>query len=163
MRRPVRRGSFIRRVPLLALFLFLVAGTSSGHAQDDAAKKDLKALQGDWTIAALEVNGMDVPADKLEGTVLTVKDGRYTVKIKDKVINTALIELDPKKDPKELNMTPQEGANKDKLHKAIYKIEGDTFKMARGLNPDQDRPDQFATWPGTNCFVITWKKKASSQ
>jgi len=142
-----------------ALILAL-GGVAWAGAGDDAAKKDLKALQGAWVIAALEVNGMEVAADKLEGTVLTIKDDRYIVKIKDKVINTAVIELNPKKDPKELNMTPQEGAAKDKLHKAIYKIEGDTFKMARGLNPEQDRPDQFATWPGTSYFVITWKKKS---
>ena len=141
-----------------ALILAL-GGVAWAGAGDDAAKKDLRALQGAWVIAAMEVNGMDVPADKLEGTVLTIKDDRYAVKIKDKVINTAVIELNPKKDPKELNMTPQEGAAKDKLHKAIYKIDGDTFKMARGLNAEQERPDQFATWPGTNVFVITWKRK----
>jgi len=135
----------------------LLAG--SVVAQDDAAKKDLKLLQGTWVMAGLEVNGADVPANKLEGTVLTIKDDRYIIKIKDKVINEAIIELDPAKSPKELNMTPHEGSNKDKLHKAIYKIEGDTFKMARGLNPDQERPNQFATWPGTNYFVVTWKKQ----
>lgn len=136
-----------------------LVGAALSVAQDDAAKKDLKTLQGTWVIAAMEVNGMDVPANKLEGTVLTIKNDRYMIKIKDKAINTAVIELDPKKNPKELNMTPQEGAGKDKLHKAIYKIEGDTFKMARGLNAEQERPDQFATWPGTNYFVITWKRK----
>jgi len=150
--------SMTRSATWTALILAL-GGVAWAGAGDDAAKKDLKALQGAWVIAALEVNGMEVAADKLEGTVLTIKDDRYIVKIKDKVINTAVIELNPKKDPKELNMTPQEGAAKDKLHKAIYKIEGDTFKMARGLNPEQDRPDQFATWPGTNVFVITWKRK----
>jgi uncharacterized protein (TIGR03067 family) len=128
-------------------------------AQDDAAQKDLKALQGTWVMAALEVNGMEISADRLEGAVLTIKDNVYIVKIKDKLINEALLELDPKKDPKELNMTPQEGANKDKVHKAIYKIEGATFKMARGLNPEQERPREFATWPDTNYFVVTWKKK----
>src|SRR5438132_14272512 len=137
----------------------MVALVATMSAQDDAAKNDLKLLQGTWVMAGLEVNGMDVPATKLEGTVLTIKDDRYIVKIKDKVINEAIIEIDPGKNPKELNMTPQEGSNKDKLHKAIYKIEGDTFKMARGLNPDQDRPNQFATWPGTNYFVVTWKRK----
>lgn len=136
-----------------------LVGAALSVAQDDVAKKDLKTLQGTWVIAAMEVNGMDVPANKLEGTVLTIKNDRYMIKIKDKAINTAVIELDPKKNPKELNMTPQEGAGKDKLHKAIYKIEGDTFKMARGLNAEQERPDQFATWPGTNYFVITWKRK----
>jgi uncharacterized protein (TIGR03067 family) len=146
-------------VPRFAAFSFLLALAGVAVAQDDAAKKDLKLLQGTWMMAGLEVNGMDVPANKLEGTVLTIKDDRYIIKIKDKLINEAVIELDPGKSPKELNMTPQEGSNKDKLHKAIYKIEGDTFKMARGLNPDQERPNQFATWPGTNYFVVTWKKK----
>jgi uncharacterized protein (TIGR03067 family) len=56
-------------------------------------------------------------------------------------------------------MTPQDGDKKDKLMKAIYKIDGDTFKVARGLNPEQERPTQFATWPDTNYFVVTWKKR----
>ena len=138
--------------------LLLIGGTLA-FAQDDAAKKDLRALQGEWVMAALEVNGTDVPANKLEGTVLTIKDDRYIVKVKDKQTTTAAIELNPKKNPKELNMTPQDGDKKDMLLKAIYRIDGDTFKMARGLNPEQERPNQFATWPGTNYFVVTWKKK----
>ncbi len=137
------------------VFLLSIRANAS---QDNAAEKDLKLLQGNWTMAALEVNGAEVPPNKLEGTVLTVKDNQYIIKVKDKLTTTALLELDPVKTPKELNMTPQDGPNKDKLHKGIYKIEGDTFKMARGLNPDQERPSQFATWPGTNYFVVTWKR-----
>ena len=144
---------------LASITILLFAGAAPVFAQGDAAKKDLKLLQGTWVMAALEVNGTDVPASKLEGTVLTIKDDRYTVKVKDKLVTTAVIELDAKKDPKELNMTPQDGDKKDKLQKALYKIEGDTFKMARGLNPEQERPHQFATWPGTDYFVVTWKKK----
>ena len=143
----------------MSLAALLIVGTGLIFAQDDDAKKDLKLLQGAWVMAALEVNSVDVPANKLEGTELTITDDRYIVKVKDKLISTAVIELAAKKEPKELNMTPQDGANKDKLHKAIYKIEGDTFKMARGLNPEQERPNQFATWPNTNYFVVTWKKK----
>jgi len=142
-----------------SMTILLIVGTALVFAQDDAAKKDLKLLQGTWVMAALEVNGTDVPANKLEGTVLTIKDDRYVVKVKDKLVTTAIIVLDAKKDPKELNMTPQDGDKKDKLQKAIYKIEGDTFKLARGLNPEQERPRQFATWPDTNYFVVTWKKK----
>jgi uncharacterized protein (TIGR03067 family) len=140
----------------LPLLFALVAGAAS--TQDDAAKRDLKLLQGAWIMAALEVNGTEVPANKLEGTVLTIKENQYIVRVKDKLTTTAVMELDPAKNPKELNMTPQDGANKDKLHKGIYKIDGDTFKVARGLNPDQERPNQFATWPGTNYFVVTWKR-----
>jgi uncharacterized protein (TIGR03067 family) len=140
----------------IAFPVLIAAGLVAG---EDAARKDLKLLQGAWVMVALEVNGADVPIEKLQGTVLTIKDNSYVVKIKDKIINTALIELDPAKDPKHFNMTPQEGSNKDKLHPAIYKIDGETFKMARGLNPEQERPNQFATWPGTNYFVVTWKRQ----
>jgi uncharacterized protein (TIGR03067 family) len=141
---------------LLALSLaFLLTGA----AQNDAAKKDLESIQGTWVMEALEVNGMDVAAEKLNGAVLTIKGDRYELKLKDKVINVFTLKLHPGKSPKELDMTAQEGANKDKVHRGIYKIENGKFIFARGLEPEQDRPTEFATWPGTNCFVVTWKKQ----
>src|SRR5688572_27399942 len=123
---------------------------------EDAVKKDLKAMEGNWVMAALEVNGRDVAVDKL-GSSLTIKGSDYVVTIKDKKFAVA-ISLDPAKDPKEMNMLFQEGANKDKVHKAIYKIEKDTLFICRGLNPEHDRPREFATWPDTGYFVVRWKK-----
>jgi uncharacterized protein (TIGR03067 family) len=117
----------------------------------------LAALQGAWTIAALEVNGVDVPAKKLEGTTLTIKGDQYVVTMKDRTFANA-IKLDPSKDPKEIDMTPTDGDKKDLVHKGIYRIEKDTFKICRGLNPELARPNQFATWPNTDYFVITWKR-----
>lgn len=123
----------------------------------DAAQKDLQALQGEWTMAALEVNGQDVPPDRLGNTTVRIKGSDYVIKIKDKTF-PVVVKLDPSRDPKEMDMVPQDGAAKDKVHKAIYKIEKDTFILCRGLNPDQDRPREFATWPNTNYFVVKWKK-----
>ena len=127
-------------------------------ATQKAAKKDLQALQGTWKLAALEVNGVDVPVAKLDGTLVTIKDEFYIVKVKDRDFKVVL-KLDPGKEPKEMDMIFQEGANKDKVHKGIYKIEKDQLKICRGLTPDQDRPNQFATWPNTNVFVATWQRK----
>ncbi|MCS7047301.1 MAG: TIGR03067 domain-containing protein [Gemmataceae bacterium] len=141
---------------LLALAGALACLSPSAH---DPHAKDLQALQGEWLMAALEINGEHIAAARLEGTVLTIKGNRYIVKVKDRLTAEAIIELDASKDPKELNMTPQDGGNKDKLQKAIYKIAGDTFTMARGLNPEQERPRHFATLPGTNTFVVTWKRR----
>jgi len=123
------------------------------------AAKDLKKLQGEWYIAAMEVNGTNVASGRLEGTILTIKDDRYTVKVKD-LTTTCKITLDPAKDPKEIDMLFLDGANKDRTLKGIYKIlDANSFQMVRGLAPEQDRPRDFATWPDTNIFVITWKKK----
>jgi uncharacterized protein (TIGR03067 family) len=136
-------------------------GKERGYEAGKAPKKaagDLDKLQGKWTIAALEVNGMNVAPENLEGTVLTIEDDSYVVKLKDQTI-ACRITLDPAKDPKEIDMYFLDGANKDKTQKGIYKIGSDTFQMARGLFPDQERPREFATWPDTNYFVVTWKMK----
>jgi uncharacterized protein (TIGR03067 family) len=124
----------------------------------EAAKKDLKLLQGTWTMTALEVNGQDVSIDKLEGTTVTIKGDRYEVTVKGKKHGCTL-KLDPAKDPKEVDMVFSEPGGADKVNKGIYKVDGDTLKIARGLNPDQARPNQFATWPNTNYFVVSWKRK----
>lgn len=127
------------------------------QANDDTVQKDLKALEGAWTISAMEVNGIEVPEKKLEGTTLTIKGDQYLIKIKDRSFPTT-IKLDPSKSPKEIDMIPTEGDKKDQVHKGIYSIDKESFKICRGLNPDQARPNQFATWPNTNYFVITWKR-----
>jgi uncharacterized protein (TIGR03067 family) len=159
----------IRRFALIASALaFIACGAASTQesasaqtepkAQNEKAAKDLAKLQGQWIIAALEVNGADVPAEKLEGTVLTIKDDRYAVKTKDQTISCK-ITLDPAKDPKEIDMLFLDGANKDQTQKGIYRFAGETFQMVRGLSPEQNRPRDFATWPDTNYFLVTWKKK----
>ena len=140
-----------------ALLFLLVAGTSLAQ-NEDAVKKDLKALEGTWVLSALEVNGVDVPLAKLDGSILEIKGDVYTILRKDKR-DSVTLKLNPAKSPKEMDMIPQEGDRKDKVLKGIYMIEKDTFKFCRGLNHDQDRPGVFATWPNTNYFVATWKRK----
>ena len=144
------------KLPAVSLLLLLLVSQDAG---DDRIKQDLKRMQGTWTMAGLEVDGKDVPAAKLEGTVLTVKDDRYAVKVKDRVIECVL-RLDPSKDPKAVDMVFAEPGGGEKVLKGIYQVENDTLKIARGLDAKQERPGQFATWPGTTYFVVTWKRQA---
>jgi uncharacterized protein (TIGR03067 family) len=123
----------------------------------DQAKKDLARLQGTWTMAALEVDGKDVGADKVQDTTLTIKGDKYTIKVKKNEHGCA-IRLDPSKKPHAIDMIFSEPGSADKVHKGIYVIEGDTLKICRGLNAEDARPEQFATWPNTGYFVVTWKR-----
>jgi uncharacterized protein (TIGR03067 family) len=141
---------------LVLLFTLITLG-GRGQEKQDIAKKDLDQMQGTWTMEALEVNGKLVPQDKL-GALLVIKANKYIVTVKKKAQETT-ITLDPGKKPKAIDMVFGEGANKDKVHKGIYSIDGDTLKICRGLNPDQERPTEFGTWPDTNYFLVTWKRK----
>ena len=144
----------MKRVSLLfvSAVVFLAAEPA------DEAKKDLVKLQGDWVMASLEVDGKQVPADKLEGTVLTIKGDKYIVKVKD-MKHEVTITLDAKQKPKHIDMAFPDGPNAPKIGKGIYKIENDTFVLCRAQATDGERPAQFGTWPNTGVFMVTWQRK----
>lgn len=121
-------------------------------------KWELFRLQGTWEMAALEVNGEEVPQKKLKGTTLTIRGDKYVVKVKD-VEHEVKIELDPKKDPRAIDMHLPDGNEAPKLAKGVYDLDGDTFRICRHQMAGEERPAQIGTWPDTNLFVVTWKRK----
>jgi len=123
-----------------------------------AAKKDVAALQGKWVMTALEVDGKLVAEDKIKDTFLIIKHNTYTTQVKGKGHETTFT-LDPAKNPKAIDMVFTEGDKKDRVLRGIYVIDGDTLKICRGLQPEQERPTEFGTWPNTNLFLVTWKRQ----
>jgi len=145
----------MKRITCFALSALLLI---SANPADDA-KKDLEKLQGEWIMAALEIEGKPVPDDKIQGTTLTIKGDKYVVSSKDNKYEV-VITLDPSKDPKAIDMAFPDGADAPKIGKGIYKIEGDTFILVRAQATDNERPTTFGTWPNSGCFMVTWKHKA---
>jgi uncharacterized protein (TIGR03067 family) len=142
---------------LVTTILCLAVAQSSN---DDKAKKDLERMQGAWVLHALEINGKDVPAPKLDGTILIIKKDEYYTKVKDKEQLGFRLKLDPSKNPKAVDMIKTMPGGTEEVIKGIYTFENDTLKFCRGLAASQERPGQFATWPDTNYFVVTWKKQS---
>jgi uncharacterized protein (TIGR03067 family) len=138
--------------PLLCLAL-------AQPTNDEKAKKDLAILQGKWTMHALEINGKLVAPKQIADTFLEVKGDVYRTIVKGKEHPGLRMKLDAGKDPRAIDMILTEGGV-EKVYKGIYKVENDEFKMCRGAIPEKERPNQFATWPDTNYFVVTWKKVA---
>lgn len=147
---------FLKSLWLAPLFCLALAQPSTR----DKAKKDLERMQGTWTMQALEVNGKDVTAEKLQDTILIIKGDEYRTKIKGKEPLGFRLKLDPSKDPKAVEMIQIQPDGVEIAIKGIYTFENDSFKICRGLTPAQERPNQFATWPDTNYFVVTWKRQA---
>lgn len=144
----------LTKLSTLAAFVALALAQGSG---EDAAKKDLERLQGSWTMHALEINGKSVT--KIQDTNLTIKKNEYTTMVRKKEQPGLKFKLDPSKNPKWIDMTQPQPDGTEKVLKGIYKIEDDTFVICRGTAPEHERPNQFATWPDTGYFVVTWKKQ----
>lgn len=124
----------------------------------DEGKRELARLQGEWVMAGLEVNGETVPEGKLKGTTLTIRGDKYAVKVK-KTTHETTIKLYPEKSPKAIDMFFPDGPDLPRLSEGVYEVDGDTLKICRRQTPGEPRPTKMGTWPDTDLFVVTWKRK----
>ena len=127
----------MKRLLLLAVPVVLLLAAEPA----DEAKKELEKLQGEWVMAALEVDGKAVPEEKLQGTTLTIKGDKYTVSVKDSK-HEVTIKLDPSQKLKHIDMLFPNGTDLPKVGKGIYKLDGDD-KMTFCFKPEGDRPTKY--------------------
>lgn len=140
------------------LYALLVAIAPLSGGDTPKVPADLEKLQGEWTMIGLEVREEAVPAEKLAGTTLVIKKDKYTTVVKKKEYPVTFT-LDPKPDPKHIDMLIPGDSGEPRLSKGIYKIEKDKLIIARGQAPGGDRPRNFVSSAADDVFVVTWERK----
>jgi uncharacterized protein (TIGR03067 family) len=149
----------LREVVILGLGCLVAALTiSTAGAQDDAAKKELKKLEGTWATVSIEAAGQKVTdADKIKTRKLTTKGEKYTLKVGDETVQ-GTIEINPTKKPKTMDVKPDSGSNKGKTLLGIYELEGDNLRICLAP-PGKDRPTEFASEAGTAHQLVVYKRE----
>jgi uncharacterized protein (TIGR03067 family) len=122
-----------------------------------SSSDDLKQLQGTWRLAAGEANGETINSDNLAAVTVTVKDDTYEVAGGDNS-HRGTFSVDPSKSPKEMNVRPADGNDAGKTIRAIYELDGDTFRACYGEG-DGERPTAFKTGPDGGSMLVTYKRK----
>lgn len=141
---------------LLALCLPALAWT----ADDDAAKKEIDKMQGEWQLVKQTRNGEEVPEEMTKKISRTVKDSTFILTVPGEdgeVKMKAEFRLDPSKNPKEIDVNFKEGPAEGQSLKAIYEFDGDTFKTCYGA-PGTDRPKKFDASEGSEHTISVWKR-----
>ena len=138
----------------------LVAALAIGRAgaQDDAAKKEMKKLEGTWATVSIEAAGQKVTdEDKIKTRKLTTKGDKYMLKVGDETVQ-GTIEINPTKKPKTIDVKPDSGTNKGKTLLGIYELDGDGLKICLAP-PGKDRPTAFATRPADGQQLVVYKRE----
>jgi uncharacterized protein (TIGR03067 family) len=144
------------RMPIRSsVCLVLVLAFTLSVRSDDA--KDADTLQGTWLPAEAEIAGQKFPEEIRKTMKLVVKDDKYTVNVGDKV-DQGTVKLKPSAKPKEMTITGTDGPNKGKTFLAIYERDGDTLKVCYDLS-GKAHPTEFKTTPGTQLFLVTYKRE----
>lgn len=139
---------------MTALVATLFAGALL--AADDA-KKDMAALDGEWTMVSGIANGKKLDDERVKSAKRVTKDGETTVHFGDDLYFKAKFTIDASKKPKTIDYKFTEGPNKDKTVLGIYEVDGDTVKFCFG-QPDKERPKEFGSKEDSGHTLSVWKK-----
>lgn len=131
---------------------------AAARADDDAAKKELKALQGKWVVVAAEQDGE--PLERVVGGVMTIKDNNFAIKTKGGTELKGDLILNPAKTPKHIDLAHQDGPLKDKTWQGVYELKGDTLKLCYAeADSEKERPTEFKTLKKSRLMLFELKRE----
>src|SRR5262249_4506728 len=122
-------------------------------SKEDPVKKEMKKLEGTWTVVTQEREGSPVKNSK--GT-FTFAKSKLTIRWDKDEEKGGKVKLDPTKSPKEMDIVADTPDGEVKL-KGIYQIKGDSLKMCIDQKGGK-RPTNFTTKAGTGQILIVLKR-----
>jgi uncharacterized protein (TIGR03067 family) len=142
--------------PLVLLAAGVLWAADAGT--DEAGKKDLEKLEGDWAAVEYTADGQKLPTDDAQSLFRTVKGNDYTVLRFDKVIGKGTFTIDATKDPKTIDFLPATAKDKSQALPGIYQIDGDRVKFCYAP-AGKERPKEFASKEGSMVTLVVWERE----
>ena len=155
--------------PLWLLFLGMTP-LLAGDDTKDAAKNELKTLEGKWVLTAVEWDGkaptpQDVTSDAR--CELTIDGNKYKTGQVGEMYKKGkgFLRIDPGKKPKTIDFGNTEAFKRGETRYEIYELDGDTLKITsvqkdtEKIKPE-DRPKELKTAPKSGLIIEYWKRKS---
>lgn len=139
---------------LILLPLLLLLGADS--APDELVQKELQQFQGTWKPISMEMDGKFLTEEQIGKTRLTIKGEKFTFDT-GKDSHEGLYKIDPRREPKQLDIVITRGDEKGKTYLVIYKFaEG---KMVQCMeNSNAKRPLDFTGSKGSGNLLEYWER-----
>ena len=143
----------MRRTVPVTVVLVLVGAA----AAQDAVKKEMALLEGEWSMVSGEADGLAMPKETVTSGKRVAKDGETTITFGGQVYFKAKFTIDPTKKPRAIDYAMTEGPTRGKTHLGIYELDGDTVKFCFAA-PGKDRPTEFTAKQGSGRTLSVWKR-----
>jgi uncharacterized protein (TIGR03067 family) len=141
----------------LTVLAFVVLALTGFADAQDAGKKEMAQLDGEWSMVSGEANGFKLPEAMVKTGKRSTKDGVTTFSLNGRVNFKAKFTIDPTKKPKTIDYEMTEGPTTGKTHLGIYKLDGDKIHFCFAA-PGNDRPTDFTAKEGSQHTLSVWKR-----
>jgi uncharacterized protein (TIGR03067 family) len=141
----------------LLVILTAIAVAAACAEDNEATKKDMALLQGEWSIVTAGGGGQALPGDMLENSRRVCKGDETTVTIGGQLLMKANFTLHPTQKPKTIDYRVTAGRNAGKTQLGIYELDGDTVKFCFAA-PGAARPTDFDAKGGDRQTASVWKR-----
>ena len=149
------------KVRPLALLVIVLAPFGGTFAQDDAVKKELVGLAGDWRLVHGEDDGEPAPEFVVKNLECLIEGDRLTFKglatLTDKASKLS-IKIDASTTPKCIDLKVEAGSLKGDVLEGVYERKGDELKLCLYLGKG-NRPLEFETKAGSNRVLFVLKRE----
>src|SRR5687768_781534 len=107
--------------------IVLIATTTAAQV-DDAVKRDMAQLQGEWLMVSGFADGQEMPEEMRKQMKRVCKGDETVTTMAGQMFMKAKFAIDPSKKPKTIDYQMTEGPTKGQKQLGIYEVTGDTFK-----------------------------------
>jgi RNA polymerase sigma factor (sigma-70 family) len=135
--------------------------TASPDADRPKVDLDVKNIQGTWAVVSAEQDGKEAPAEAIKDFAVLITADKIAFSPNGEN-RQASYKLDPKKDPKVIEMTPLDGPAKGKTLHGLYALEGDRLKLCLQNGPGKE-PTEFATKADSGLRLLVLKRKMADK
>ncbi|MDB6067732.1 MAG: hypothetical protein JWR26_3940 [Pedosphaera sp.] len=149
---------FLQNALLVGLIFIACAITMAVAGEDEAVKKTMAGLQGNWSMVSGERDGQPLPTAMLSGSKRVAEGDQVTVTIDGELFLKARFTIDPSKKPATIDYAVTDGIHKGKTQLGIYELDGATVKFCFAT-PGKPRPTDFTTKPQSGRTSSVWKRE----
>jgi uncharacterized protein (TIGR03067 family) len=123
--------------------------------------EQLRALEGTWVFAGLEIDGSSMPAGALKASRLLIDGDRFRTESPEANYE-GVFNINVEAQPHEIDIEFVEGPEAGNWNYGIFRLEGDQLELCLDLN-GKPRPGAFRTSPGSGHAYETLTRSSSAR